>query len=435
MGQIFFDLDIYNISKSRFIDAIRYNKTAKDSIALMFNLRNLAQCNMLMNCQDSVVTYYKQSLEISGKICPKTRADVETHAMIVEYYLNIGEDSLALSEFEKIKYCRTLDFNSDFIKTVVTNVYIAEKNYAKAEEMAKKILQEESVYRNEFAYSVLRKISRFKNDNVNYNNYTVKYGIVIDSLRKLSSKEAVIHQNSIYNYSLIEKDNIKLENERLRILIMSIIIILLLAIISVIIFYAYRVVRNKNKSLYRENNELLLANTKLLSQQSRLNIELTHQLEKVTSLENSIQIIKENQTSQQIEAKIKSQISNRIKNIDTSNQNADFIILNSKIYSEFRTKLNAKSGINILEKWLELDKIVNEAYPEFKSKLFYLRHDLSMIDYHVCLLIKCKFTPKEISILTFKEKNSISNIRKRLYFKLFGIVGTASELDEFIRSL
>ena len=82
----------------------------------------------------------------------------------------------------------------------------------------------------------------------------------------------------------------------------------------------------------------------------------------------------------------------------------------------------------------ELYKYVNTQYPQFVQRLSDLVK-LSEIEHKVCVLVKCKMTPKEISILTNRSIESVSSIRRRLYKKIYMKQGKPSDLDNLIYSL
>lgn len=113
----------------------------------------------------------------------------------------------------------------------------------------------------------------------------------------------------------------------------------------------------------------------------------------------------------------------------------DYKITTSNVYIKLRNELSRENGVTDESIWAELDCVVNDVYPNFKSQLFYLYSRLNNLDYRVCLLLKCKFTPKEIAILVFRDKSTISNIRVRLNNKFFGVKGCPSDFDKFILSL
>ncbi|MBQ8463759.1 MAG: hypothetical protein IJ544_06575 [Prevotella sp.] len=86
------------------------------------------------------------------------------------------------------------------------------------------------------------------------------------------------------------------------------------------------------------------------------------------------------------------------------------------------------------DEWEELEIQMMEAYPMFFRRLAEMGQ-LSEVELRVCMLTKLGIPPSAIAIHTYREYSSISSIRSRLYYKLFGEKGGAKELDEFIRNL
>lgn len=87
------------------------------------------------------------------------------------------------------------------------------------------------------------------------------------------------------------------------------------------------------------------------------------------------------------------------------------------------------------EHWAALQEQVNASYPQFTERLYMQCPKLSETELRVSLLIKAGIPLKEIARLLYKEKNSISNIRKRLYEKTHGERGKAKQWDRFILDL
>ena len=111
------------------------------------------------------------------------------------------------------------------------------------------------------------------------------------------------------------------------------------------------------------------------------------------------------------------------------------IILNSEVYAKLKHSLYTDMEVKPTdEDWMMLDEVVNQAYPEFKNKLFALAK-LSDYEYRVCLLVKCKFSPSEMAAITFHSKTSVASTRSRLCGKFFCYNGVASDADKFILSL
>ena len=85
------------------------------------------------------------------------------------------------------------------------------------------------------------------------------------------------------------------------------------------------------------------------------------------------------------------------------------------------------------EDWKALDQLVNTVHQGFKQKL--MEHDLNILEYRVCLLLKTGLSISEISRIVFQSRSSISVMRKRMYVKFFGKDGRGSDFDAFILSL
>ena len=86
------------------------------------------------------------------------------------------------------------------------------------------------------------------------------------------------------------------------------------------------------------------------------------------------------------------------------------------------------------DEWEELEAQMRSDCPRFFRRLAEMGQ-LSEVELRVCMLTKLGVPPSAIAIHTFREYSSISTIRSRLYFKLFGKKGSAKELDEFVRKL
>lgn len=86
------------------------------------------------------------------------------------------------------------------------------------------------------------------------------------------------------------------------------------------------------------------------------------------------------------------------------------------------------------EDWDAIESNLNSIYPRFTSTLLSL-HNMSQVEYHVCLLLKLNATPSEIASVLCKDTSSISSTRSRLYQKVFGKKGSSKAWDEFILSL
>lgn len=82
----------------------------------------------------------------------------------------------------------------------------------------------------------------------------------------------------------------------------------------------------------------------------------------------------------------------------------------------------------------ELRKLMNELIPNFYETLN-LPQTLRPIEYEVCLLIRCHFKPAAISKLLDRDEAYVSNIRRRILHKVYGIEGNPKDLDERLMAI
>ena len=109
------------------------------------------------------------------------------------------------------------------------------------------------------------------------------------------------------------------------------------------------------------------------------------------------------------------------------------MVFSSPAYLRIKEYLNEGRNMNQSD-WMELAEVVDNAYSGFSEKLFSLYH-MSEQDYHVTLLIKVRFQPKDIATLTAHSKESVASTRSRLYSKVFGKKGTTKDWDDFVLSI
>ena len=82
----------------------------------------------------------------------------------------------------------------------------------------------------------------------------------------------------------------------------------------------------------------------------------------------------------------------------------------------------------------ELRKLINELIPNFYEALNHPQA-LRPVEYEVCLLTRCHFKPAAIGKLLDRDDAYISNLRKGILLKVYGIKGSPKELDEQIMQI
>jgi len=86
------------------------------------------------------------------------------------------------------------------------------------------------------------------------------------------------------------------------------------------------------------------------------------------------------------------------------------------------------------EEWVDIETQLKKVYPGFSSQLRNL-YPMSELEYQTCLLIKLRVAPKDIAAVLMRDVSTISTVRSRLYYKVFGRKGGTREWDEFVYSI
>ena len=213
-----------------------------------------------------------------------------------------------------------------------------------------------------------------------------KYNQYSDSVGKFSDIESIKRIEQLYNYKLKEKENKSLNSHNT---VLSIIIICLtITLISIIglSFMTYSNIKQKRK-----------------------NLEL--KLDKYEALKRS--------SEQKNEQNIKDK---------------NYAFKKSAIHQIIQNEIENGSYTLQDSYWKDLEKTVNEIYPNFTNNLnsFY---EVSNHELKVCLMVKIGISPIHIAKFTNHSKEAINSTRGRLYAKVFKEPASAPKWDEFIKTL
>lgn len=85
-----------------------------------------------------------------------------------------------------------------------------------------------------------------------------------------------------------------------------------------------------------------------------------------------------------------------------------------------------------LSDWKELRALIDREVPAFYPTLNRHGHELSDMDYDVCMLTRVHLSPSDIHKLKNCVPSYVSNIRKKLLLQLFNVKGTPDQFDERI---
>jgi hypothetical protein len=131
----------------------------------------------------------------------------------------------------------------------------------------------------------------------------------------------------------------------------------------------------------------------------------------------------------QVNEELRQRSSHFVETQRTSKENFE----KSDYYIELHRRI--KRGDRFSEEdWREMEYQVKNAYPDFVRHLLTLI-PLSEVEFRTCMLIRLSVSPSGMADVLHRDLSSISTIRSRLYYKVFGKKGGSHDWDEFVLSL
>jgi tetratricopeptide (TPR) repeat protein len=111
-------------------------------------------------------------------------------------------------------------------------------------------------------------------------------------------------------------------------------------------------------------------------------------------------------------------------------------ILNSTIAKHFRDLAQKPANLPSSTDWKSMLDMISRELPSFQALLCDNQLNLRQEEMNICMLIRLRFKPKEISNLTGLSSQNVTNIRKRLLYKIYGDEsGGSKDFDQRIMKI
>lgn len=440
IGMIFLYQDIYDKAPEMFREAYHYSVLAKDSIGIVYGLRDIGRSFTTLKQADSAIYYYLKADEQAIQI-----KDLELRSVINSelsgYYTELGRYEEA---HKAMRIAISQKKEERLPLYAITAQYYDHTNQLdSATHYYLKLLSTDNYIFKQAAYWGLYKIARSRGRTDETLMYLDQYLAYTDSLQSMNQEETIRKINALYNYQLSRKENRKLKLQTFQERKLKVIFGIGF-VFSIVLFIAYReyhkrkeqaqkIQRQKLERIKKEQYKLSLAqiekNQKDIEalELSLREAEAMHDQLLQDYLNAQKKLIEKN--SEQIEAKQKVQDQAEVK-LKQSDIYKKFL----SVQKEGEEEKEEEKKIRISNSdWQELNKAIDEAYNQFSQRLQEL-YPVTDIELKVCLLLKIGLSPLQIAIITIRSKQAISSIRKRLYKKLFNDDGNTDQLDSFIRN-
>ena len=246
-----------------------------------------------------------------------------------------------------------------------------------------------------------------------------------------SIRHSILYQNK--NLVLSQKNKITLENENNKLrtnkYILMAFIIIILTVIGFVIIRTRKTIKQKNERFKK--------------------VTLALKLDEQSSQEEIIQRIKQYdeqiEEAKQVEDKLKEIILQtekenhiyELKKVENTKKQADELLILFRKTSTYKILLKKSdplsTGVDMTSsEWDDLYFFLNTNCFHFVDELQRFYSKINQKELIVCCLIKLSFNNSQIANIFNQTQSAISNLRKRLYRKMFNKEESADELDKFL---
>ena len=277
-----------------------------------------------------------------------------------------------------------------------------------------------------------------------------EYKNAIENFVNKHDGENAIIQNTKYNYVIHDRQRINAEKKLyIYTTISATAIILSLILLAIILYRKFRKADTEASfvaaiNILKESTELPLEEKEIKKECVTSTSDLgSNEADTPPTNETSTLDYPKSHNPEHPEklADIKKRIMSGIKTSDDKDINSlvNPTILASQLYRNLYEKIESEHSITNSEEkivYKKLDELIESASAGFSYRLRVLTEDkITPVERRVAMLMKCGFSPLQISILFGREKNTISTHRRNLAFKITGQKKAAKSLDLIIISL
>ena len=387
-------------------------KNSGDSVLLAMDDQLLGRIYLYKSNYGKADSLFKESKIMAAGKSPKYHAMADMYIAAVYYYQEDYKNALAairgvperipgLSYYEAVAYASSIYRHNEIFDSAYyyANILI-ESETSKNKLLGYKILLHDPLKR------------LIPEDSLGA--YYDRYAELVENKLNKNADELAILQESMYNYSIHEEARGKAEIAASR---REWIIMAILAAFFAFVAFAVFIRNRKQKEIIRLHV--------MLKEIDRIN--------SMRIYDEEIKRERDDNDSQALRESIRKKVLALYEKHKNDMPLLDPVISKSEVYHTLCNHIANEECIKNKDTWKSLECVILESSPNFKTMLNVLAGEkLNRNFMEIAMLIKCGFTPKEMSILIGRAKNTITSRRTFLRNKLFENQNDNEILDSVI---
>jgi len=445
IGTLFSYQNLYDEALKHYKVANRWAMTARDTIDVIFNLRDIAEQYKFLAKYDSSLYFYHKSSGYAVKLGWKRKHN-ELRTQMASVYIRKDDYAKALQLiWPSLHDVDTLNITSTY--GVASKIYEHLGILDSAYYCYEKLLKYGNLYGKSYAHKKMAERAFKENRLQEMYHHLMLYNESADTIRERKNAEVSSRMHAAYNYQKHERKvkELELQNERKRNAIYFGVIVFLFA--AIVIFHY---IRSEMKNKVRLKQRLDMLNMKLSEYDKGRNPE--NWIRRVKEYEDQIHQLQEQLSQKNSDFNVEREIlSSRIskltdekRSLELSIQRASNRVLDAdlavktfsqtEIYKLFIRKAYIASAVTG-EEW---DDFIAQAegnfFPGFRDNLAALCK-ISEQEYRMCLLFKSAFSKSQVATLLFVDRSAVSHAFERLYKKAVKRQGKTKDWEVILSSL
>ena len=422
--------DLFDEAIPHFVEANQWAERAKDTVDIIFNLRDIAEQYKFLEKPDSSLFFYEKALDYAmTSDNHKRRNDI--NLQIARLYNQLGNYHLAY-DYLQAGFSPIDSTNISASYSIAATTYLGLGKKDSVSFYLLQLIKIGNKYGKRFAHRELSELAMQRGNLVSASEHFRQYKLLDDSIQKRDKAEAVARMHAAYNYQkhVKEAQVLKVANARKRsLLIISFISVIALLFALLWLNARYQERKRRIEQLNKKKEELETRNARFIEC-------LRKELDDVKLLIKEAG--KDDDEALQVLFREKRRLdyTYSIANIRVR-QSEDTMVnmMESPIYQTIQERITKKLFKLSSAEWQQVENVVNENFEGFIDRLSSFGV-LSVDELHTSLLLKMRLSHKHIASFINKTPSGETNIRKRLYDKFFHTSeGTAAEWDSFINDL
>ena len=418
---------------STFQSACFYHQAA-DPIGMAFAYRNIARAHDMLHQADSTVFYYDKALSMLQNENDRINMQVLVSEYMA-YLVNQLQDDKVQQLLEQLD--PVFKEEDAIVLQSQARIYESQNKLDMARSYYMKALDDRNTEQSSYLKcEVYRSLAHLDSIQGNYQSalhylqLAFHYQDRIDSDKKT---EAVAKVHSLYNYQLAEQKSLslQLDNQRLITYLCLLIIILLVVSLLATVYHIKKKRLQAQLAHVKQQEEIRKQNS--LEQLER-NKQRILELEQLITLSNQQKETIQAQLLQLQKAQLES-TNQRILMIHTERETRVLSLRQSDLYNELHEERNWSVDFLTQERIDQMQQQLDSTYNNFTGILRSAYPKISKQELLVCCLIKLEIPLKGIAGLINRGPSAVTNLRKKLYWKLFQEEGTVKDFDQYIAGL